>query len=320
MGLMTLLKTRTNVTIHAMVVCLFLIVLMPLMAKAEAPMPKGVETIMNVSINGTDRQALVYIPNVISAQTKRPLVIALHGGGGDMTYMARDELYGLKSKADQAGFIVIFPNGTGALGGTKLATWNAGNCCGKARDSHVDDVAFVRAVVKKAIAEHGVDPERVYATGMSNGGMMAYRLACDAADVFKAIAAVAGTDNTQSCAPSRPVAILHIHALNDDHVQYNGGAGPASVRRAAITDYRSVDATIAKWVGLNHASTTPEEVLNVPGAKCWLYKAIKVYEPVKLCQTEVGGHSWPGGTKRRGEAPSQAIRANDIMWDFFTNN
>ncbi|MDN8872721.1 prolyl oligopeptidase family serine peptidase, partial [Staphylococcus aureus] len=86
--------------------------------------------------------------------------------------------------------------------------------------------------------------KRVYATGMSNGGMMAYRLACEASDIFKAIAAVAGTDNTLSCTPAKPISILHIHAKDDDHVLFAGGAGKEAFRDLSqVTEFMSVPKT-----------------------------------------------------------------------------
>ena len=85
-------------------------------------------------------------------------------------------------------------------------------------------MAFVRALAKKLSTEYRI--KRYFAIGMSNGGLMSYRLACDAADVFTAIGSVAGTDNTTSCSPSRPIPVMHIHALNDPNVLYNGGCGP----------------------------------------------------------------------------------------------
>ena len=164
-----------------------------------------------------------------------------------------------------------------------------------------------------------IDADRVYAIGMSNGAMMAYRLACEAGDVFHGIMAVAGTDNTKSCSPARPVPVLHIHARNDDRVLFNGGAGELFRSEAMVTDFVSVPVSINRWVRNNRAQATPRRVLEVEGAWCELHAAGRDGAPVKLCVTEAGGHSWPGGSKVRGEAPSQAISANDLMWEFFSN-
>ncbi len=117
--------------------------------------------------------------------------MALHGGGGGAIYQADDANYGLIGKSEQAGFIVVFPNGVSGTGNGMLATWNAGNCCARARDENVDDVGFLRMVVADVARRANVAAPRVYAIGMSNGAMMAYRLACEAGDVFHGIMAVA---------------------------------------------------------------------------------------------------------------------------------
>jgi len=214
--------------------------------------------------------------------------------------------------------VLVLPSGYSKFPGGKLASWNAGNCCATARDQHVDDVGFIREVLNRVSQQVNVDYARVYATGMSNGAMMAYRLACEMSDVFSGIAAVAGTDNTQSCQPTMPVSVLHIHAQNDSHVLFNGGIGPDSVRASQVTDYVSVSDTIAKWSKLDGCKLPPRRVLERAGAWCETYAACAGTSEVQLCVTSSGGHSWPGGAKTRAaEPPSQAISAVDLMWDFF---
>jgi polyhydroxybutyrate depolymerase len=270
--------------------------------------------------DGLTRMYRVHVPRIYSAATPAPLVLAFHGGGGDMNYHATDKYYGLISKSETAGFVAVFPNGFSKLNSGKFATWNAGACCASARDENVDDAGFVRKIIGNATSQLNIDRNKIYATGMSNGGMMAYRLACEMADTFKAIAAVAGTDNTTSCAPKAPISILHIHARNDDHLLYNGGAGKTFRDQSKVSDFTSVPATISKWVKLNSCNPTPQRVLDTPGAFCDKYSQCRGDVAVQLCVTETGGHSWPGGTKPRGDEPaSQAISANDVMWTFFTS-
>ncbi len=274
---------------------------------------------IHLHLDGRDRMALVHVPNSYDVHRPTSLVVALHGGGGGAIFQADDARYGLISKSEQAGFIAVFPNGVSAADNGMLATWNAGECCGRARDEHVDDVGFLRALVADIGRRASIAPQRVYAIGMSNGAMMAYRLACQAGDVFHAIMAVSGTDNTTTCSPRQPVAILHIHAQDDPLVLFNGGAGNKQRFGDAITDFRSVPDTIARWVKFDHADREPRRVLSVPGAYCDRHDATDGGAPVQLCVTATGGHSWPGGKKARAdEAPSQAIRANDLMWNFFS--
>lgn len=270
--------------------------------------------------DGRTRQYLVHVPPQYRRGGNAPVVIGMHGGGGSMTQFANDASYGIVSKSNAVGFVAVFPNGISRLRSGALATWNAGSCCGRARDEDVDDVGFIRAMLGRLQQQLDIDPSRVFATGMSNGAMMAYRLACELPEIIAGIMAVAGTDGTTSCTPRRPVPVLHVHALNDDHVLSGGGAGSGAVDAAYITSFTSVPDTVSKWVRLNRAVPDARRVLTVAGARCDRHEATPGGAPVELCVTDTGGHSWPGGRKARAtEAPSTAISATDIMWAFFSN-
>jgi polyhydroxybutyrate depolymerase len=288
-------------------------------ADAQAPMTAPGDYSFTVQHDGLARMYRVHVPASYDPARPAPLLVALHGGGGDMNLQSNDALYGLITKSESEGFVPVFPNGFSKFPNGKLATWNAGNCCGAARDRQVDDVGFIREVVQNLTHQMNIDRTRIYATGMSNGAMMAYRLACEASDIFTAIAPVAGSDTTRQCTPARPVAVLHIHAKDDSHVLFGGGAGPDSVALSQVTDYVSVPATIAKWAKLDGCTAAPRRVMEKPGAYCEAYAPCSGGAQVQLCVTETGGHSWPGGHKPRaaGAAPSAAISANDVMWEFF---
>lgn len=271
--------------------------------------------------DGLQRRYLLYVPARLPASQAVPLVLAFHGGGGHAEYMANDARYGLQSMAEREGFAVAFPNGFSKLPGGKFATWNAGGCCGDARDHGVDDVGFARAVVADVQRHRAIDRNRIFATGMSNGGMMSHRLACDAADLFRAVASVAGTDATTTCQPSRTVAVLHIHAKDDTHVLYNGGAGPDAFRDASkVMDFVSVPDTIARWVARNQCAATPQRVFDKPGARCDIYTSCRDHAAVELCTTDSGGHSWPGArVVRKGQSDAnQALDASRMIGAFFT--
>ncbi len=271
--------------------------------------------------DGRMRHYLVHVPRSFDPAARSAVVIGLHGGGGHAAHFAKDENYGVISASEKYGFIAVMPNGYSENRRGHFATWNAGACCGDARDQSIDDVGFIAEVMARVKRQAAIDDARVYAMGMSNGGLMAYRLACERPDLVRGIMAVAGTDNTLACNPSRPTPVLHIHAINDTHVLFEGGAGPDAFRDASkVTEFVSVPATIAKWVRLNGAQETPIRTLTVDGAYCDLHAAKAGGAPVQLCVTEAGGHSWPGAAKgRRGkEPPSQAINANDVMWAFFS--
>ena len=270
---------------------------------------------LTLRYQGEERLYRVHVPQNYRADQLTPMVLSLHGGGGNMRYQATDEFYGWISKSEQAGFIAVFPNGYSRFRDGKLGTWNASICCGQARDKNSDDVGFIKALIADIKTKLNIDAKRIYANGMSNGGMMSYRLACELPEI-RAIAAVAGTDGTLACSPNRAVPIFHIHAKDDDRVLFNGGSGSASDTHA---DFVSVPKTIEKWVKLNRCQIPAQRVLEVAGAYCEEYSGCRDGTKVKLCVTETGGHCWPGGKKVRGKTQgSQAINATDLIWAFYS--
>jgi len=265
--------------------------------------------------DGITREYLVHVPKSYRGGAT-PMLVALHGGGGDADFQADDSKYQLISKSEAAGFIAVFPNGYSRLGGV-LATWNAGSCCGAAQKNQVDDVGFLHEVIRRVERQAKIDPTRVFMTGMSNGALMSWRMACEASDLIHGIAPVEGTDNTAHCTPSRPVPVIEFHSLDDDHIPLNGGRGVSAL---TDTDFTGVPATQAKWVQLDRAAPAAKRVLTVAGAHCDLHPARPGGAPVELCLTDTGGHSWPGGGAQQGrKQPSMAISANDLMWSFFSS-
>ena len=272
---------------------------------------------LSIVHGGVTRLYRVHVPSAYSTSRPIPLVFSFHGGGGNMDYQANDRYYGQISKSEQASYVAVFPNGVSKLRSGKFATWNAGHCCGSARDENVDDVGFVRAIIKSLSDRLNIDQKRIFADGISNGGMMAYRLACEMPDVFRAIASVAGTDNTKTCTPKAPISILHIHARDDELELFDGGAGRKSSK---VTSFVSVPDSISKWSQFNGCAAKPKRVFENSGAYCDAYSPCRGDVEVRLCVTESGGHSWPGGRKIRGGAPgSTALSATDVIWDFFSS-
>ena len=271
--------------------------------------------------DGLKRTCKLHVPKSYNKAIPTALILAFHGGMGNKDHMSKDKYYNLISKSEKEGFIVVFPNGASKLRSGKFATWNAGNCCAYARDNNIDDVGFAREMIDDIKSKLNIDPERIYATGMSNGGMFSHRLACDLTDTFAAIAAVAGTDNYDNCSPTAPISIMHIHAKDDDHVLFNGGCGAKAFKDPSkVTDFTSVPETISRWVKKNNCNNVPKRVFQKDGVYCDLYTGCDDNVEVKLCVTETGGHSWPGGYKppREGAvAPSNAISATKEIWEFF---
>ncbi len=266
-------------------------------------------------IDDTKRSYLIHLPNNYNPDKKYPVLFAFHGGGGNMYHMSTN--YGIVEKSNELEFIAVFPNGFSRVRNETLATWNAGKCCGLARDSKIDDVHFTKELVSKIKANYSVDSNKIYATGMSNGAMMSYRLACEISDTFKAIAAVAGTDNTEFCEPHKLPHILHIHARDDDNVLIEGGLGKNSLKKH-VTDYTSLDQTINKWLRFSDLKYSQKNVLKEPLVSCDKYITQRK-QHIQVCITEDGGHSWPGLKGNFRKQPSQAINANDEMWKFFNS-
>lgn len=163
--------------------------------------------------------------------------------------------------------------------------------------------------------------DKVFAIGMSNGGMMAYRLACEAPELFKGIASVTGPDNTINCNPEKAIDVLHIHAKDDPIALIGGGKGQrAFMGKYPPINFRSLEDSISLWRQRYACSPTPKRVLTNEKAYCDRFEECKDGARIQVCVTEDGGHSWPGTQSipiGKGK-PSKAIVANDVIWDFFT--
>jgi polyhydroxybutyrate depolymerase len=265
-------------------------------------------------LGAEERSYRLYVPTSVSSTEPVALVVALHGGGGNAANLERK--IQMDAIADQEGFIVVYPNGSGQLGRV-LLTWNAGNCCGYALDESIDDVAFLRALVGHLAKQYPIDSQRVYATGMSNGAMMSYRLACEASDVFAAVAPVAGALNMDVCDPELPVSVLSIHGTEDQHVRFEGGVPAVSVDRHERVD-RSVADAVSFWADRDGCNPQPQAI-QTGEVRHATYTGCLPGFSVELLAIEAGGHAWPGATKfsPRGDAPSQALDASQAIWEFF---
>ena len=210
--------------------------------------------------------------------------------------------------ADAEGFLVVYPNGLDQ-------SWNAGLCCGRSATLGVDDVGFTRAVIEDLSARGCIDPSRVYATGMSNGGFFSHRLACEAADVIAAVAPVAGVLalDPATCTPSRPISILHLHGTGDPLVRYDGGG---------LADSPSVESSIAGWLDRNGCTGEPTVTFQNGSATCETTDDCDGEASVTLCTIEGAGHCWPGQPCRvlgdLGESTTD-IDANEAIWRMFSS-
>jgi polyhydroxybutyrate depolymerase len=236
-------------------------------------------------------------------------MIVLHGGTGNAAHMERTA--GMNEIADYGGFLVAYPEGTGGRFpfNRDRRTWNAGSCCGAAARENVDDVRFIRTVIEDLQALHAIDERRIYVAGMSNGAMMAYRLACEMPGRIAAVVAVSGTLAVENCDAAKDVPILHIHGDQDQNVPYAGGRGKESV---TAVFHRSVMETMDLLVRSRRCSTPERQ--HLPGGILALSYRCSGGAPVELYVINGGGHVWPGG---RGDAAAdRGVSASRLAWEF----
>ena len=297
--------------------CRALAVCLLVAASAAHALPIG-NSAHTLEFGGVRRTYLVHLPPAASAGKPLPVVLAFHGGGVNAESMAR--FSGLSDKADRSGFIAVYPSGTGRL--SRVLTWNAGNCCGYAERRHVDDVGFVRRLLDDLATVATVDPRRVYATGISNGGMFTHRLACELSDRIAAIASVSGPIGIDRCRPTRSVPVMHFHGTADRFAPFAGGRGERSL--SSIMFY-SVEHTIGSWVTVDGCSPTPTTEALPDRVADGTHVTRKTYAPcrdgaeVVLYTIHNGGHTWPGRQPRFGflGRSTANVDANDTMWEFF---
>jgi polyhydroxybutyrate depolymerase len=272
---------------------------------------------VDLPVGARRRRAVASVPAVSPPPSGWPLVLAFHGGQSHPEMMRR--FSGLDGLAAAGRAVVVFPAGTGSREG--LLTWNGGNCCGEARESGSDDVAFTRALVADVSGRMPIDPRRVHATGMSNGAMMAYRVGAEAADVVASIAPVAGPLALAAIAPARPVPVLHFHGSLDQFTPLEGGVGRRSVTRVS---HRPVLDGLLDWVRADGCPEQPHRE-SIPCGDAGVAIERLTWGPgdegseVVFYRIEGGGHVWPGRTPDSfllGPAvPS--LDANEIIWRFF---
>lgn len=248
-----------------------------------------------------------------------PLILALHGGGGDPDQFAKAS--GFARAATRAGFAVAFPAGSGRRG-ERLLTWNGGYCCGYASRRGVDDAGFLKLVIEDASSRFGVDGSRVYLTGMSNGSIMSETFAAKNPGMVRAVAGVSGTMDTSRTRVQGKIPALIIHGTADTMVPYDGGQGDTSLTRTDFASVASVvQAFLTPWGGVL-AGTTRTIDRRDDGTSVIVTDYQKGGKVVlRLMKVEGGAHHWPGGRKARlTEGKTQEIDANTEILRFFAAN
>jgi polyhydroxybutyrate depolymerase len=271
---------------------------------AASAIPVGSST-HSIAVGGATRTYIVYRPAVLSGRA--PLVVMLHGGFGSASQAEKS--YRWDAEADSGHFLVAYPDGLGRA-------WNTGGgCCGTPGRANTDDVGFITAMVSALSRALPVDPSRVYATGISNGGIMAYTLACRTT-IFAAIGPDSATE-LADCPDPAPVSVIAIHGTADHNIPYNGGPGDGT----AHIDGPSVPAVNAAWRRVDQCAPPVAAIagpVTSAVAKCPDGRA------VELVTIAGAGHQWPGAVAKpavqkllRLDPPSTALNATAVIWRFF---
>lgn len=255
----------------------------------------GPSTAGSLVSDGLVRTYRVHVPPALPAGSRPPLVLVLHGHGG--TGAQAERAYGFDALADREGFVVAYPDGVDR-------GWNDADLD---RHADVDDVAFLRRLVDELSARHAIDPDRVYVAGMSNGGFMAERLACDLPDRIAAIGAVAASRRS-ACPTAEPVSVMHVHGLRDRLVRYAGASG------GAIGAYPSLPSLVSGWREVDGCQRSPAVTVRgvVRRAES---RDCAAGTDVVLVTIATAGHEWPGGL--RAATTTATFDTTAELWAFF---
>ncbi len=270
---------------------------------------------------GLERSYRLLVPTSYDPAQPIPLVLALHGGGGDSAQMC-NLAGGVQELAESEHFLVACPDGI-------ENHWNDGreNQRYRSQAEDIDDVGFLLTLIDQLSGEYQLDPSRIYVTGASNGGMMTHRMACEASDTFAAAAIViASKPSLTDCSPTNPISILIMNGTEDPLMPYEGGDVHFFGRRLGLV--LSTETTVGMWVGFNDCELPPQSEL-LPdldpqdGTRIQLdtYSGCAAGTEVWLYSVQGGGHTWPGGAQYVPRfvigRVSHDLQSNQAIWAFF---
>jgi polyhydroxybutyrate depolymerase len=260
---------------------------------------------LTITVDGAERDALVHMP--VSAEGEAqplPVVIGLHGYNGNPSFLA--EYTGLTQKADESGFIAVLPAGYGVPSEWHFAGYPS---ISPADTEH--DVAFLDALVDRLVRSPCVDAERIYVIGHSMGGGMAEFYGCLRAARLAGIALVAAEHFELPCQPSRPIAVIAFHAVDDPILPYEGGEVAGT--RSGFPEVLPVEDVAAAWAARDGCTGGPSSESLDGGTVRSTWQGCAA--PVVHYRLPLGGHRWPGGSE---EGPDAGISATDVLWEFFS--
>jgi len=279
---------------------------------------------LTLTHNKQERAYILHLPPQYDGKRKLPLLLAFHGGGGNAKQLLKSNH--LREVADREGFVLVAPNGSGKFK-KRFLTWNVGFGFGYAMQHGIDDIGFVDALLDSLESELKIDSGRVYATGISNGGILCHFLAANLSDRITAIAPIVASVGGRKSAdnpvimpppPASPVAVIAFNGMQDEHIPYEGGRQIKSVGDPLYVT--SADEMHAFWTNANHCSGPPdtEEHADDHYRVLTFSKGCAGHEVVQY-QILDQGHAWPGGKRPRffADKPSTDVSADEVMWEFF---
>ncbi|WP_420641387.1 alpha/beta hydrolase family esterase [Candidatus Leptofilum sp.] len=296
-----------------------------LLSACERPSPVNLQTEM-LEIDGVERTYHIYFPSDFNETDAAPLVLALHGGGGRGIKFNQGTANTFIPAAESRGMVAVFPEGVDNQ-------WCDGRFehLAEGRDcSEIDDLAFLEGIVDQMVAEYGIDPARVYATGISNGGFMSVRLALELTERLAAVAPVTAQLSVALAEqePDLPISIMIVNGTDDPLVPFDGGDVKLFESGRSRGEILSTDATIERFRSYNRC-TGSAEIIDLPDSEPEDGTAVQIESytncadnaDVVLVRVEGGGHTWPGGQQYLSEAlvgvVSQEINASELILDFF---
>jgi polyhydroxybutyrate depolymerase len=277
----------------------------------------------SMQFEGRTRTYIVHIPQTFK-DGPIPLLFCLHGGGGtgkgliSLTFGRFNEL------SDSDGFIVVYPNAV-------EKNWNDGRMDKEAKSTkeNINDVGFILAIIDELVKKYNIDKTKIFSCGISNGGFMSCRLACDKSEVFSGVGiltATMGVDYYPKCNPSKPLKVIIFNGTEDPLVPYNGGN--IEVFNKNRGKCISTDCLVDFWRKKNNCDNSPsiikfldKDPTDGTTVEKYTYTGCKGNSSLVLFKITGGGHSWPGGKQYLGKKiignTCKDINACDEMWNFF---
>ena len=324
-----MMQTDTTPLLLASVIVFFLMTVTGGVSHAsEAPLPKKTSK-HEFTHDKLNRNYDLHLPAGFDKSLPRPVVFVLHGGATSAETTLGMRPGDFVELSDKEGFIAVYPNGYPDQPGSNRHHWNDGrNLRWAAHKKNIDDVGFFSSLIDHFIKIYNAEPQRIYAVGASNGGIMCYRLGCELSDKIAAIASVIANlpVHLYECAPSRPVSVLIMNGTNDPLMPWEGGM--IRFRGLCLGEVLSTAETVKFWLKRNKCAVSPiitmepdKDPEDGTRVRREVYSPCKDGSEVRLYAIENGGHTWPGGFQYLPEnligKTNQDIASIEVIWEFF---